>query len=246
MSAIASTGSYCECSNLESPFVLPGQRSPLALACFDAPSGLFFWWIRLGSSSFGFCGGALLFRRAKYAARAALQRSARPSLSKANRSTQQGARRWCQIAAGATRQSMIARTEPDPAVASLLGHKCCQLQLEDAGGRLAARFRRPHPSFQSGTISTHSGSQMLEMSSLLAEILSLLICVGSFVKSRCSAATFLGGSVPESPQIAKFPVKFRVSREFARRPMRSALRRQPARVVMPMLLMTHGGCWTRV
>jgi hypothetical protein len=71
-------------------------------------------------------------------------------------------------------------------------------------------------------------SLILKKSSLFPEILSLLICVGNFAKSRCSAAISLSGLASQTLKIAKFPVKFPVSRELARRRVRSALRRQPA------------------
>jgi hypothetical protein len=57
---------------------------------------------------------------------------------------------------------------------------------------------------------------------------SLLVCVGNFAKSRCSAAISLSGFGVLRLKIAKFPVKFPVSKELARRRVRSALRRQPA------------------
>jgi hypothetical protein len=64
--------------------------------------------------------------------------------------------------------------------------------------------------------------------SLFLEIFSLLICVGNCAKSDCGAAVSCYEIGPGSPEIAKFPVKFPVSREFAWRRVRSALRRQPA------------------
>src|SRR5258705_10324740 len=63
--------------------------------------------------------------------------------------------------------------------------------------------------------------------SLFFKIFSLLICVGNFTRSRCGAAVSCYEIGPGSLEIAKFPVKFPVSREFAWRPARSALRRQP-------------------
>jgi hypothetical protein len=63
--------------------------------------------------------------------------------------------------------------------------------------------------------------------SLFFEILSLLICVGNCAKSDCGAAVSCYEIGLGSPEIAKFPVKFPISREFAWRRVRSALRRQP-------------------
>jgi hypothetical protein len=64
-------------------------------------------------------------------------------------------------------------------------------------------------------------------SSLFFEKFSLLICLGNCAKSHCSAvvSSYEIGSL--SLKIVKFPVKFPVSREFAWRQVRSALRRQP-------------------
>jgi hypothetical protein len=64
--------------------------------------------------------------------------------------------------------------------------------------------------------------------SLFFEIFSLLICVGNCAKSDCGAAVSCYEIGLGSPEIAKFPVKFPVSREFALRRVRSALQRQPA------------------
>jgi hypothetical protein len=49
--------------------------------------------------------------------------------------------------------------------------------------------------------------------SLFLEIFSLLICVGNYAKSDCGAAVSCYEIGPGSPEIAKFPVKFPVSRE---------------------------------
>src|ERR1700726_3701559 len=49
--------------------------------------------------------------------------------------------------------------------------------------------------------------------SLFLEIFSLLICVGNCAKSDCSAAVSCYKIGLGSPEIAKFPVKFPVSRE---------------------------------
>ena len=47
-------------------------------------------------------------------------------------------------------------------------------------------------------------------------------------EKSCGAAVFRFGFGSKGPKIAKFPVKFPVSREFVRRRVRSALPRQPA------------------
>jgi hypothetical protein len=56
---------------------------------------------------------------------------------------------------------------------------------------------------------------------------SLLVCLGNCARSHCSAAVSSHKIGSGSLKIAKFPVKFPVSREFAWRQVRSALRRQP-------------------
>ena len=63
--------------------------------------------------------------------------------------------------------------------------------------------------------------------SLFFEIVSLLICVGNCARSHCGAAVSSHEIGSRSLKIARFPVKFPVSREFAWRRERSALRRQP-------------------
>jgi hypothetical protein len=63
--------------------------------------------------------------------------------------------------------------------------------------------------------------------SLFLEIFSRLIFVRNCAKSDCGAAVSCYEIDLGSPEIAKFPVKFPVSREFAWRLVRSALRRQP-------------------
>ncbi|SIO47530.1 hypothetical protein SAMN05443247_05916 [Bradyrhizobium erythrophlei] len=71
-------------------------------------------------------------------------------------------------------------------------------------------------------------SLLFAKKSLYFEIFSLLICVGNCAKSGCGAAVSCYGIGPGSLEIAIFPVKFPVSREFAWRRVRSALRRQPS------------------
>jgi hypothetical protein len=63
--------------------------------------------------------------------------------------------------------------------------------------------------------------------SLFREIFSLLIRIGNCPKSHCVAADFCSEIVFRSHGIAHFPVKFPVSREFAWRRVKTALRRQP-------------------
>jgi hypothetical protein len=63
--------------------------------------------------------------------------------------------------------------------------------------------------------------------SLFFKIFSLLIRVGNCPRSHCSTVTSGFNRASQSPRIAKFPVKFPDTREFAWRLVRSALRRQP-------------------
>jgi hypothetical protein len=51
--------------------------------------------------------------------------------------------------------------------------------------------------------------------------------VGNYARSRCSTAVYYSEIASVSLKIAKFPVKFPVSREFVWRLVRSALPRQP-------------------
>jgi hypothetical protein len=51
--------------------------------------------------------------------------------------------------------------------------------------------------------------------SLFFKIFSLLICVGNYAKTACSAAVSRSEIGSQSPKIAKFPVNFPVSREFS-------------------------------
>jgi hypothetical protein len=62
--------------------------------------------------------------------------------------------------------------------------------------------------------------------SLFVRIVSLLICLGNCPSSACSTEVSYSEIDPHRPKTGKFPVKFPVSREFARRRVRSALRRQ--------------------
>lgn len=71
-----------------------------------------------------------------------------------------------------------------------------------------------------------ANSLFLHINSLFLEIFSLLTCVGNCSRSGCGIETFLLRNQLTEPKIAKFPVKFPVSREFARRQARSPLRRQ--------------------
>jgi hypothetical protein len=65
-----------------------------------------------------------------------------------------------------------------------------------------------------------------------AHVKRLLICVGNCAKSDCGAAVSCYEIGLGSPEIAKFPVKFPDSREFAWRRVRSALGRQPGILVL--------------
>src|ERR1700687_2234089 len=71
-------------------------------------------------------------------------------------------------------------------------------------------------------------SLFLVLNSLFFKIFSLLNSVGNCSRSRCSTAVTCYEIGSLCPEIAKFPVKFPVSREFQWRRVRSALRRQPA------------------
>ena len=70
-------------------------------------------------------------------------------------------------------------------------------------------------------------SLFLRNNSLILKIFSLLNSVGNCSRSRCSIAVSCYEIGSLSPEIAIFPVKFPVSREFAWRRVRSTLRRQP-------------------
>jgi hypothetical protein len=67
--------------------------------------------------------------------------------------------------------------------------------------------------------------------SLFFEKFSLLICLGNLAKSHCSGVVSSYDISSGSLKIAEFPVKFPVSREFAWRRVRSALRRQGGSLV---------------
>jgi hypothetical protein len=89
--------------------------------------------------------------------------------------------------------------------------------------RLRCRNTDPAPSFRIWRLN----SLIPTRSSLFIEIFSLLICVGNCPGSGCSTAVSRYEIRSPSSKMRKFPVKFPVSREFARRRARSALRRQP-------------------
>jgi hypothetical protein len=72
-----------------------------------------------------------------------------------------------------------------------------------------------------------SNSLLLPDNSLFFELLSLLVYVGNYAKSRCGSAVRVLKLPLGGLRIVNFPVKFPVTREFLRRPVRSALRRQP-------------------
>jgi hypothetical protein len=63
--------------------------------------------------------------------------------------------------------------------------------------------------------------------SLLVEKISLIVCLGNFLESPCGAAVSCFEIVALGPEIVIFPVKFPVCREFRRRRVRCAPRRQP-------------------
>jgi hypothetical protein len=77
---------------------------------------------------------------------------------------------------------------------------------------------------------------------LFVEIFSLLICIGKSSRNGCGAAGFCYVFGRGSLKSAIFPVKFPVSREFGRRRVRSALRRQPARRAPLKALKNWPGC----
>src|SRR6266446_1335209 len=72
-----------------------------------------------------------------------------------------------------------------------------------------------------------SNSLLLPDNSLFFELVSLLAYVGNCPKSRCGSAASCSETASCGLRIVNFPVKFPVTREFLRRPVRSALRRQP-------------------
>jgi hypothetical protein len=80
-----------------------------------------------------------------------------------------------------------------------------------------------------------SHSLFLPRNSLFLEIVSLLICVGNCAKNRCGTVAYCHEIGRASPKIARFPVKFPVTREFAWRRVRSPLRRQPASAALGYL-----------
>jgi hypothetical protein len=75
-------------------------------------------------------------------------------------------------------------------------------------------------------------SLFLLKNSLFFKIFSLLICVGNYAKTACSAAVSRSEIGFRTLKNAKFPVKFPVSWEFAWRQVRSALRRQPKNIAV--------------
>jgi hypothetical protein len=82
------------------------------------------------------------------------------------------------------------------------------------------------------TLTDRANNSLLSAeNSLFVETFSLLIFLGNFAKNHCSTAVYRYEIGSQCPKIAKFPVKFAVSREIARRRARSALRRQPGSLV---------------
>jgi hypothetical protein len=84
--------------------------------------------------------------------------------------------------------------------------------------------RKPYPAIFAAAV---WNSLILSKKSLFFKKVSLLICVGNYWRSGCNASVSCIEIGSQSPKIAKFPVKFPVSREFAWRRVQSALRRQP-------------------
>jgi hypothetical protein len=100
-----------------------------------------------------------------------------------------------------------------------------------------------------GTVYRES-SLFLPRNSLFFELFSLLIFLGNCAKKRCNTAASCSTSVAQRPENAKFPVKFPVSREFAWRRVRSALRRQPVFSQQNQVLLEssifHSECGQRI
>src|SRR6266404_3732418 len=113
-------------------------------------------------------------------------------------------------------------------VSSLLKiHRREQIASEPRGNKRARNGRLP-PCVRNGRLRFLSSKSLIPFeNSLFFKIFSLIICVGNCSRSDCSAAVSWYSIVPLSPRIAKFPVKFPDTREFAWRRVRSALRRQP-------------------
>src|SRR4051795_12421935 len=108
-------------------------------------------------------------------------------------------------------------------------------------GEIGDAIAHPNPfnftSFRLGASVSFSSSNSLlpHQNSLIFEMFSLLTRVGNSAKSPCST-----GGLPRPNRfwglkIAKFPVKFPVSREFAWRQVRSALRRQGGSLVRTLI-----------
>ena len=102
--------------------------------------------------------------------------------------------------------------------------RCCnnysKLPLPETPLRLESTAARPTSPSGPGISASPSGdrgagvdvararsSLILRKSSLFPEMFSLLVCVGNFAKSRCSAATSLSGFGVLEPQNRKIPCK---------------------------------------
>ena len=95
------------------------------------------------------------------------------------------------------------------------GHRAGAQKIQSRARRLRTSKRRLNSLF-------------LRNNSLILKISSLLTCVGNCLRSGCCTAVSCSDIGSNTLKIAKFPVKFPVSREFVWRRVRSALRRQPA------------------
>jgi hypothetical protein len=72
-----------------------------------------------------------------------------------------------------------------------------------------------------------NNSLLSPQNSLFVRKRSLIVCLGTLLKSSCGTTASCYEIVTLRPEIAIFPVKFPVSREVAQRPVRIPLRRQP-------------------
>jgi hypothetical protein len=100
------------------------------------------------------------------------------------------------------------------------------------------RVLRHKARYDLGTLLNNSLIQLI--SSLFFEKFSLLICLGNCAQSHCSAVVSSYEIGSRGLKTTKFPVKFPVSREFAWRLVRSALRRQPGSAPSRQGLLNNG------
>jgi hypothetical protein len=90
--------------------------------------------------------------------------------------------------------------------------------LDAVGGVHPIAYPLPMPNHRLAIVETSKprlNSLFSRNNSLILRIFSLLICVGNCARSRCRRAVSWYGIPPQTPEIAIFPVKFPVSREFA-------------------------------